>query len=97
MTDLSTAALGFMAGSALGGVFYGGLWWTVRRVSGKALGRWLVGSFLLRTLVVLLGFFAVARGPWQGLAACFTGFVAARVVVTRLTRSRFAATAGTPS
>lgn len=97
MTDLSTVAWGVMVGLALGGVFYGGLWWTVRRVSGRAIGRWLVGSFLLRTLVVLVGFFAVARGPWQGLAACVTGFVAARIVVTRFTRSRFATTASTPS
>jgi len=93
MTDLSTLALDFMAGSALGAVFYGGLWWTVRRVSGRALGPWLLGSFLLRTLVVLVGFFAVARGPWQGIAACLGGFVVARVAVTRFTRSRYAATA----
>jgi F1F0 ATPase subunit 2 len=97
MTDWSVAAWGFMTGSALGGVFYGGLWWTVRRVSGKAIGRWLMGSFLLRTLAVLIGFFAVARGPWQGLAACVTGFVVARVVVTRCTRSRYAATESTQS
>lgn len=96
MTDPSGLAVGFMAGSALGAVFYGGLWWTVRRVSGRAVGPWLVGSFLLRTLVVLVGFFAVARGPWYGLAACLAGFVAARMAVTRFTRSRYAATASTP-
>lgn len=97
MTDLSTLALDFFAGSVLGVVFYGGLWWTVRRVSGRALGPWLVGSFLLRTLVVLIGFFAVARGSWYGVAACLAGFVAARLAVTRFTRSRYAATASTLS
>jgi F1F0 ATPase subunit 2 len=96
MTDLSTVAFGIMAGSALGWGFYGGLWWTVRRVSGRAIGPWLVGSFLLRTLIVLVGFFAVARGPWQGLAACVAGFIAARIVVTRFTRSRYATGVSTP-
>ena len=97
MTDAATIALGLIAGSALGVVFYGGLWWTVRRVSGRALGPWLVGSFLLRTLVVLIGFFAVARGSWYGVAACLAGFVAARLAVTRFTRSRYAATTSTLS
>lgn len=94
MTALSALALGFMAGSALGAVFYGGLWWTVRRLSGRAVGPWLVGSFLLRTLIVLLGFFAVARGPGYGVAACFAGFLAARVAVTRFTRCAHAAPGG---
>jgi F1F0 ATPase subunit 2 len=97
MTDVSTLALGLVAGSALGAVFYGGLWWTVLRVSGRAVGPWLVGSFLLRTLIVLAGFFAVARGPWHGVAACFAGFLAARLAVTRFTRSSHAARSGTPS
>jgi F1F0 ATPase subunit 2 len=87
MTDVSTIALGFMAGSALGAVFYGGLWWTVRRLSGRALGPWLVGSFVLRAMIVLAGFFLVARGPWCGVAACCASFLAARVAVSRFTRS----------
>ena len=86
MTEVSTIALGLLVGLALGTIFYGGLWWTVRRISGRAVGPWLVGSFLLRTLIVLAGFFVVARGPWQGVAACFAGFLAARVAVTLVTR-----------
>jgi len=97
MTDVPTVALGLLAGSALGVVFYGGLWWTVRRVSGRVVGPWLVGSFLLRALIVLAGFFAVARGPWYGVAACFAGFLAARVAVTRFTRSGYASAASTQS
>ena len=97
MTDVSTIALDLLAGLALGTVFYGGLWWTVGRVSGRAVGPWLVGSFLLRTSIVLAGFFAVARGPGYGVAACFAGFLAARVAVTRFTRSTYAIAAGTRS
>jgi F1F0 ATPase subunit 2 len=96
MTEASTIALGLLAGSALGAVFYGGLWWTIRRLAGRAIGPWLVGSFLLRAMIVLAGFFAVARGPWYGVAACFAGFLAARVAVTRFTRSGHAASASTP-
>jgi F1F0 ATPase subunit 2 len=97
MTDVSAITLGLLAGLALGAVFYGGLWWTVLRLSGKAAGPWLVGSFLLRTLIVLAGFFAVARGPGYGLVACFAGFLAARISVTRFTRGTQAAAQGTPS
>jgi F1F0 ATPase subunit 2 len=96
MTDISAVALGLLAGSALGAFFYGGLWWTVRHLSGRAVGSWLVSSFLLRTLIVLGGFFAVARGPWQGVAACFAGFLAARVAVTRFTQSGHAVRVSTP-
>jgi len=94
VTDVSTIFFGLLAGSFLGAVFYGGLWWTVRRFSGRAVGPWLVGSFVLRTVIVLAGFFAVARGPWAGLAACFTSFFAARLLVTRWAQSPSATTAG---
>ena len=97
MIDVSAGALGLLVGLALGAVFYGGLWWTVRRLSGRSVGPWLAGSFVLRTLIVLAGFFAVARGPWCGLAACFAGFFAARLAMTRFTRSRYATGVGAPS
>jgi F1F0 ATPase subunit 2 len=86
MNYLFRVALDLTLGLAIGAFFYGGLWWTVRRLSVKAAGLWLLGSFLMRAVIALAGFYAIARGTWYGTAACLAGFLAARVAVTRLTR-----------
>jgi F1F0 ATPase subunit 2 len=71
-------------------VFFGGLWWTVRKgVSSPRPALWFLGSLLLRTGIVLAGFYFVGRRSWERLLACLLGFVIARlVVVMRLTRRR---------
>ncbi|MEA3149390.1 MAG: hypothetical protein QOD56_329 [Gammaproteobacteria bacterium] len=91
MTHLLALSFDFIAGVVLGAIFYGGLWWTVRRICAKAAGLWLAGSFLVRTMVALAGFYAVARGTWYGAAACLVGFLVARIAVTCITRVRPAA------
>ena len=69
-------------------IFFGGLWWTVRKgVSSRRPALWFFGSLLLRTGVVLVGFYLVANGDWQRLLPCLVGFVMAQLIVTRLTRS----------
>jgi F1F0 ATPase subunit 2 len=97
MTGVGTLALDLTLGSALGAAFYGGLWWTVSRLSARKAGSWLLGSFALRTAIVLVGFYSVARTPWYGWAACIVGFLAARVAVTHFTRTRFTDSADTVS
>jgi F1F0 ATPase subunit 2 len=88
MTGSSILILAPMAGILLGAMFYGGLWWTVRStVSSKSSGAWLIGSFLLRAMIALGGFYFVSRGDWRSLLACFLGFLVARIGVTRLTRA----------
>lgn len=87
MTDAPALALAFLSGGGLGAVFFGGLWWTVRRaVSSRSPALWFVGSLLLRLGLVLAGFLFVSGGRWDRLLACLAGFVAARLVVTHLTR-----------
>ena len=93
MTDMLTLAFDLTAGLMLGAIFYGGLWWTVRRVCAGAAGLWLVASFLVRSLVALAGFYAIARATWSGALACLAGFFVARIAVTRFTRLRSAADA----
>ncbi len=79
------SALG--AGVLLGGIFFGGLWWTVRRgVSSKRVALWFLGSMLLRTCIALLGFYFVLGGNWERLLTGLLGFIIARSIVTRLTR-----------
>ena len=88
MNDWLTLALASMAGMLLGAIFFGGLWWTVRKgVSSERPALWFFGSALLRTGVVLAGFYFVSGGHWERLLLCLLGFVMARLVVTRLTRS----------
>ena len=81
-------ALALMTGILLGAVFFGGLWWTIRKgVSSKQPALWFLGSVLLRTAIVLAGFYLIARGHWERLLVCLLGFIAARLLVTRLTRA----------
>ena len=76
-----------MGGAALGALFFGGLWWTVRRgVLSSSPALWFLGSLLLRVSVVLGGFYFVGHGDWRRLVACLAGFVLARLVVMHLTR-----------
>ena len=87
MNEWLTLALALMAGLLLGAFFFGGLWWTVRRgIASKRAALWFLGSMLLRTSVVLLGFYFVLGDNWQRLVAGLLGFVIARLIVTRLTR-----------
>ena len=82
MNDMPALALASVAGASLGAFFFGGLWWTVQKgVSSESPAFWFLGSVLLRTGVVLAGFYFVAQAHWSRLAACLLGFVIARVVL----------------
>ena len=87
ISDAIVLVLAGSAGVLLGGFFFGGLWWTIRMgLSSKRPALWFLGSLLVRTGVVLGGFYCVAGGHWDRLLACLVGFVIARLLVTRLTR-----------
>jgi F1F0 ATPase subunit 2 len=73
-------------GVLLGAMFFGGLWWTVRKgVSSTRPALWFFGSLLLRTSLTLAGFYVVSDGQWERLLVCLVGFTIARPIVTRLT------------
>jgi F1F0 ATPase subunit 2 len=76
-----------VAGLLLGAVFFGGLWWTVRRglLSTKP-AMLFVTSVLLRSAIVVVGFYFVSHGDWRRLCACLAGFLVVRVYATRLIR-----------
>jgi F1F0 ATPase subunit 2 len=85
MREALELVLASIAGAALGAIFFGGLWWTVRRVvSSKQPALWFLGSLLLRTSIALAGFYFVSGGRWDRLLVCLLGFVIARVLVTWL-------------
>lgn len=73
-------------GFVLGAVFFGGLWWTVRKgVSSPRPSLWFFGSMLLRTGLVLEDFILWA-GHTGRLVGCLLGFISARMLAMRLTR-----------
>ena len=87
MNEPLTLTLSLVAGLLLGAIFFGGLWWTVRKgVSSKQPALWFFGSLLLRMSIALAGFYIVSGGRWKRLVVCLLGFVLARLIVTWLTR-----------
>lgn len=76
-----------VAGAGLGLLFYGSLWYTVRRLTTtRRPALLLVGSLAVRTGLALLGLFLLmggTRGHWERLLAACVGFLLARVWLTR--------------
>ena len=76
------------SGVVLGAIYFGGLWLTVRRVPlVRQPALLLLGSFLLRSAVVLLGFYVVMDGRWERLVACMIGFLLARTLFLHCLRN----------
>ena len=88
MNETLTLVLTLVTGALLGSMFFGGLWWTVRKgVSSKQPALWFSGSLLLRTSITLTGFYFISRGHLDRLLVCLLGFFIARFIVVRLTRA----------
>lgn len=87
ISDTLRLGAAFIAGVALGGFFFGGLWWTVKiGVSSRQPALWFFGSVTLRMSLTLVGFYFVSDGNVKRLVLCLLGFVIARHVVSRTTR-----------
>jgi len=84
LSDVIALAPALATGVVLGTLFFGGLWWTVRRALVARLpAAWLITSFVARTALVLAGFIVVGGNQWQRWLVVLAGFIAARVVVAR--------------
>ena len=79
LLDISMAAL---AGAALGLVFVGGLWLTVRRAANLRLAIVAV-SFLARSAILLVGLWWVGREDPARMLACGAAALATRSLVVR--------------
>ena len=88
MNEVMTIILAFVAGIALGFLFFGGLWLTVRiGTDSKIPALWFFGSLALRLTLVLTGFYFIGVGSLLRLLICFLGFFIARFIVFRLTKA----------
>ncbi|NIR30469.1 MAG: ATP synthase subunit I [Gammaproteobacteria bacterium] len=86
---MTPLALALAAGAALGLVFFWGLWKTVDRLpQARRPALWMLVSLLLRSSLVLGGFYFLARdGHWERVLAALLGFVLARVLLIHHVRS----------
>jgi F1F0 ATPase subunit 2 len=83
--DAANLAIRVVAAAACGGllaaVYFGGLWWTVRRLpEAKHPWGWYFGSLLLRVALIMAAFFLIIQQrDLPLLAACLVGFLGVRV------------------
>ncbi len=88
INEILFMALVFTGGMLLGVLFFGGLWFTVKKaVLSKTPALWISGSFFFRVGLTLAGFYFIASGNWQRLASCMLGFILARFFVIYITKS----------
>ncbi len=88
MNETLMLVVASVTGLVLGAIFFGGLWWTVRKgVSSPRPALWFLGSMLLRMSIVLAGFYFVGRGHWDRMLVCLLGFIITRFIVMWLTRT----------
>ncbi len=85
MNDILALMPVLITGMFLGGFFFGGLWWTVRKgLTSLHPATWFMGSLVLRTSITLAGFYIISGGQWEKLLICLLGFSIVRPLVTRL-------------
>ena len=74
----------FLTGIGLGGVYFAGLWETIRRLPDveKPVRRMAL-SYALRMALALTGFYLVMQGQWERLAAAMVGFLLMRELILR--------------
>lgn len=77
-------ALGVVAGSALGFIFFGGLWWTARRLGEARHPALLVSaSLLIRLALAAVTLVVLARIDPTLLVSALVGMLVIRFVMTR--------------
>lgn len=88
MSEISNLVLSFIVGLLLGVLFFGGLWFTVKKLTTSTIPALLVlSSFVFRISIVLIGFYFIGLSDWKKLIVCLIGFIVARFVVIYYTKS----------
>ena len=89
MSQFLTLLMAWIAGIGLGVIFFGGLWYTIRKgLASTQPALWFISSLLLRTSIVLVGLFYVYNLHCDRLFLCLVGFAMAGLTSTWLTQAR---------
>jgi len=76
--------LSLLAGVMLGSLFYGGLWFTVRRLPVARYPALLaLASFWIRSLIVLAGLVLLMKQRWQYGIIALAGFTLGRLAIAK--------------
>ncbi|MDF1762166.1 MAG: ATP synthase subunit I [Oleibacter sp.] len=86
---VSLLIVSLFIGACLGAVYFVGLWWTVRKLasvtqSGLKIAMLFLGSLIVRTSLVVLGFYFILGNSWQSLVLGLIGFMLVRLLVVRI-------------
>ena len=72
-------------GAVLGTAFFAGLWWSIRQAVGSSNpALWIAGSWVVRSALVVTGFWWGAWASLPRLGVCLAGFLVARWAVKRV-------------
>jgi F1F0 ATPase subunit 2 len=75
------------AGAIIGVGYFAAMRWAVGRLlSSRTPTVWLAGGAVVRLALVLPLFCLVMAGEWPRMLACLAGFIAGRVLLTRMWR-----------
>ncbi|SIS53445.1 F1/F0 ATPase, subunit 2 [Zobellia uliginosa] len=89
MNDLVMTLSVLFGGAGLGFLFFGGLWFTSKKMlSSKKPVLWYLGSLSIRVGLTLLGFYYLGQNNFKYMLICLLGFVAARFIVIRMTKTK---------
>lgn len=89
MEIIIKSAVTLLVGVGLGFIFFWGLWKTINRASTvNHPYLWMISSFIIRTAIVMMGFYLVLLIQWQYMAVTLVGFLVARIFVTRYTAKK---------
>ena len=89
MNETSGMIFAILTGLLTGTLFFGGLWWTLKKiVTSQHAALWLISSMIFRVSITLAGFYFVSDGHWKRILLCLFGFLVARFAVLRLTSDK---------
>jgi F1F0 ATPase subunit 2 len=87
-TNVLHLLMAFLVGMGAGVVYFGGLWWTVRRLPfARRPALLTLGSFFVRTGISLTAFYLASGGRWERILISLLGFIILRGFLVRRVRT----------
>jgi F1F0 ATPase subunit 2 len=78
------ALASLLAGVAVGLFYFGGLWWTVRRLPVSRRPALLtLSSYLIRVTAAVGAIFVISQGRWERILILLAGFLTVRFLMVR--------------